>query len=205
MKKNALLTFLILEIIIFSIYSITLFVAIWVMYSKGAFDIVYSYNIEIKTLFFMFLLFYIAMFIFSSLILYKVCKKEEKNIYRLHLKKLYKPYNGVIEVEEIIMRIYTLLNVKNIFVDMDIKSLPRTITGDKVLLRRALEMLCINLVKNNDRKIGVKIYTDEDSIIFNFIGRNEEFEDFDTLKFILNQTAWKIKREEENILIAKKI
>ena len=150
-------------------------------------------------------LFYIAMFIFSSLILYKVCKKEEQNTYLIKLQKLYKPYNGVIEVEEIIMRIYTLLNVKNIFVDMDIKSLPRTITGDKVLLRRALEILCINLVKNNDRKIGVQIYTDENNIFFNFIGRNEAFEDFDTLKFILKQTSWKIEREKEYILILKKL
>lgn len=205
MKKSSLLTFLILEIIIFSIYSITLFLTVAVMYIKGAIDIVYSYNIKISSLFFMCVLFYMMMFIFSSLILYKVCKSEEDNTYKVHLQKLYKPYNGVIEVEEIIMRIYTLLNVKNIFVDMDIQSLPRTINGDKVLLRRAFEILCDNLVKNNDDKIGVKIYVEEDKIVFNFIGKNKEFEESDTLNFILKQTDGKMIRKKENIVVAKKI
>lgn len=205
MKNKPLLTFLIFQIAAFFICTISLIILVFIMYKSRAVDIIFFYNMNVKVLFFIAFLFYITMFTFSSVTLYKIYKKEESIIRDNYFNKLYKSYDGIIEVEDIIMRIYTLLNVGDVFVDMDIKSLPKTVRSDKVLLRRVFEIIGTNYIRENHKKISVKIYTKDGYIVFEFFPKLEHFYDYESIYYILKTIEGKITISDKSIMISKKI
>lgn len=205
MKNKPLLTFLIFQITIFFVCTIAVIISLFIMHKNGTVDIIFFYQMNVKAMFFIVFLFYIIMFTLSSVTLYKVYKKEENNIRNTYFNKLYKSYDGIIEVEDVIMRIYTFLNVGDVFVDMNIKSLPKTIRADKVLLRRVFEIISTNYIRENHKKICVKIYTNEGYIVFEFLPKLEHFYDYETILYILKTIKGKITISDKSIMISKKI